>query len=138
MEVFEFQVGTETKTEFKKEVGNCKSCHFYDAALSNLRHGTSNYNVCKICHTRPHGTFSEIAHEIHIYAPAYPLLKHDCSYCHLSVSSFKTYNKAVCGSCHGEVHEGEFGITEHSSDDEYNQCAACHGSTSAGHISPAH
>jgi hypothetical protein len=130
--VVDFQVGTREVTAYSGRFGNCEVCHIENAVLERLRHGARSFNVCSICHLRPHGIISEHLHTIHYFSSNFRVTRSDCSLCHLQHDSNTRASQAVCSSCHGSIHADELYMEGH---DPYAQCGIlCHKDTSTGHI----
>lgn len=132
---FFFQVGTDTETKYPNRVGNCQICHRGVLSLDNLMHGLSVDHIesCKTCHGNQAGepnAFTARIHELHMYSPKFPLLKNDCSVCHLTRESAMRPSIHACNSCHPSIHGGEFFRMEKvidGSPDRFANCAqACH------------
>jgi hypothetical protein len=130
--VVDFQVGTREVTAYNGRFGNCEVCHIENAVLDRLRHGVRSFNVCSICHTRPHGIIAEHLHTIHYFSSDFMVTRSDCSLCHLQHDSNTRASQAVCSSCHGNIHKDELFMEGH---DSYAQCGIlCHKDTSTGHV----
>ena len=127
------QVKSDEETDFIQDVGNCRVCHVRDARLERLRHGIADWRTCKFCHVPPHaGTAGTVVHQLHFYSTLYPDQRNDCTWCHLTKKSNQRASRLVCGACHGDVHEEEFGG---EATNPLEQCGeTCHAAPPAGHV----
>lgn len=133
METLSVQVGSAERTDFPRTVGNCDLCHTRDAALTRMRHGLAESQLCVACHARASNTVPELVHRIHFFSMQYPERKASCAACHITVGSNERASYAVCGSCHNTLHPGEYdGFAQRP----YENCGAiCHAQqpTGGGH-----
>jgi len=121
-----FQVGTEEKTNYPGQVGNCQICHRSVLSLDNLRHGMSVDNVegCKACHTNLNHLSHDL-HQLHMLSAKYPLPKNDCSVCHLTRVSALRPSYDTCSSCHQTVHGDQYFALEFSTNRPPNRFSGC-------------